>query len=279
MLKNLHTAEPQGFLPHYRLPALSFVPKAGMPEVLLPIWEALNTGNPAMAEMRARHLLRQQTPEQPDVRAALKSALAAAALFSGATDQAKRLAGLALDVYPAQWLAHRIILSILAARRAYKAAYMHLARLESPGPVPLWDEPLSHRERQHALAAWSWQLAEWDTVAAHLQTAYPEGVTSMPRPLQADWFRLCLYRNDPDEAASAAALLIAERPAPVADEVLQTLVQCGWPGKALPLYWAAYRREPGNELLRRRLVALCIREGQIEQARELTRPGALSMAA
>jgi hypothetical protein len=60
--------------------------------------------------------------------------------------------------------------------------------------------------------------------------------------------------------------------------LLQTLVQQGWTEYALPLYRTAYAAEPRNQLLRRRLVALCIREGAIEEARALAKPGALDLS-
>ncbi|GIV59746.1 hypothetical protein GQ464_003465 [Rhodocaloribacter litoris] len=279
MLRKVDTTESQGFLAHYRIPPLSFVPHARLPRVIRPVWEALNAGNPAMAIMRARHILLTHQPATQSERAALKVGLAAAELYSGASDGARRLAGHALDLYPGQWSAHRIILTILTAQRAYKAAYMHLVSLAPAGPVPLWDEPLSEQERHLALASWAWHLAEWETVAHHLQAAYPQGLETLPPALLEDWFRLSFYRNQPEEAAAAAALLIAERPAQSADEVLQTLVQCGWTKEALPLYRTAFAREPRSELLRRRLVALCIREGKLDEARALTQPGALSLAA
>ncbi|CAN0548561.1 unnamed protein product, partial [Laminaria digitata] len=36
-------------------------------------------------------------------------------------------------------------------------------------------------------------------------------------------------------------------------------------------------KQPRNELLRRRLVALCIKEGEIDEARKLTESGALNL--
>jgi len=211
--------------------------------------------------------------------AALKVGLAAAEWSLGSVQNARRHAGHALDLFPAQWSSHRILLASHCSKRAFKAAYLHLENLESTGPVPTWDEPVSLVEREVALAAWSWMLGEWEKVAMHLQAAYPAGISIMPAQLQEDWLRLSLYRDKPDDAAAAAALLIETRPADLTDELLQTIVQNGWTKQALPLYRRAFKSEPGNPLLRRRLVALCIREGEIEEARLLTKPGALSMAA
>ncbi|NNE34998.1 MAG: tetratricopeptide repeat protein [Rhodothermales bacterium] len=101
----------------------------------------------------------------------------------------------------------------------------------------------------------------------------------MPAPIQEDWFRLSLYRDRPEDAVAVASVLIEEKSIPLADELLQTIVQNGWTKEALPLYRSAYKRAPESQLLRRRLVALCIREGALDEARTLTKPGALDLAA
>ncbi len=279
MLRKITTRQTEGFLANYRLPELTFTPHEKLPETIRPIWDALHTGNPSLALTRARHVLGEQRLFAASERAALKVGLAAAELFSGATDRARRQAGRSLDLFPGQWSAHRIHLTILSMQRAFKAAYMHLYSLEIARPVPAWDEPLRRIDRLHALASWSWRLGEWEIVAGHLNEAYPKGLSSMPTEILEDWFRLSLYRNRPEDAAAAAAILIAERPAELADELLQTIVQSGWTKEALPLYRNAFSREPQSQLLRRRLVALCIREGKLDEARALTSPGALSLAA
>lgn len=279
MLKKVASPQKRGFLTQYQMPPLSFAAIESLPDPVRPIWDALATGNPSLAETRARHTLQEKRLFSASERAALKVGLAAAELYSGATAQARRHAGRALDLCPGQWSAHRILLTILSMQKAYKAAYLHLSNLDLSGPTPLWDEPLSDLDVSLSLASWAWMLGEWDTVAGHLTDAYPGGIEQMPAPILDDWFRLSLYRDNPDDAAAAAGLLIAERPAEVADELLQTFVQSGWTKQALPLYRVAYQRAPQSQLLRRRLVALCIREGQLEEARELARPGALSLAA
>jgi hypothetical protein len=101
----------------------------------------------------------------------------------------------------------------------------------------------------------------------------------MPIPLMEDWFRLALYRGRPEDAAAVAALLIERTTVESADALLQTIVQNGWTKEALPLYRTAFANAPKSQLLRRRLVALCIREGQLDEARQLTQPGALGLAA
>ena len=265
MLRKITTRQTQGFLANYRLPELGFSPHGKLSERVHAIWDALNTGNPGLARTRAEHALEEKRLCSASERAALKVGLAAAELFSGATDRARRQAGRSLDLFPGQWSAHRILLTLLTMQRAFKAAYMHLSSLEIAHPVPAWDEPLRKSDQLLVLASWSWRLGEWETVAEHLNEAFPKGLSTMPTEVLEDWFRLSLYRNRPDDAAAAAAILIKERPAELADELLQTIVQSGWTKEALPLYRNAFSREPQSELLRRRLVALS--------------PGALSLAA
>ena len=279
MLKKVVTNHSEAFLAQYRIPPLSFVARGPMPETLLPIWEALNIGNPALAQARATHALEEKRLFSTNERAALKTALAAAELYIGSAEDAKRRAGRALDLFPHQWMAHRILLTILSTHRDYMAAYMHLSNLDLAGVLPVWDEPMEPIEIELALASWSWLLGEWENVVMHLNRAYPGGLATMPQPLQEDWFKLSLYRGRPEDAAAAAAILIADRTVELADELLQTIVQNGWTKQALPLYRSAYDRAPKSQLLRRRLVALCIREGALDEARELTTPGALSLAA
>ncbi len=279
MMRKLSTPTQQAFLSQYRIPPLAFTVTDTLPPSIRLIWDALATGNQTLAEARARHALSEKRLFSTNEKAALKIGLAAAELYGGATANARRHAGQALDLCPGQWAAHRILLTIQTMQQAYKAAYMQLSNLDLTGPIPVWDEPLSETEVQFALASWAWMLGEWDTVAGHLSAAFPGGIAQMPEPILEDWFRLSLYRNNPEEAAAAAALLIADRPAEGADELLQTFVQSGWTRLALPLYRDAFRKAPKSQLLRRRLVALCIREGRIEEARELSKPGALSMAA
>lgn len=218
------------------------------------------------------------TERSDEERAALFAACAFAELSTGATDMAKRHAGKSIDLYPSQWLGHRVLLAVLAGNHDFKGAYMHLAsrRLR---PVAAWDEALPKVDKHTALGAWSWMLGDWDLVAKHLNKAYPDGISTMPEPIQEDWFRLSLYRDKPEDAVAVASVLIEEKSIPLADELLQTIVMNGWTKEALPLYRNAYKRCPDSQLLRRRLVALCIREGALDEARTLTKPGALDMAA
>jgi len=214
-----------------------------------------------------------------DERAALNASLAVAELKLGATDVAKRLAGRSLDLAPDQFMAHRIMLRIHVIRKDFTAAYLHLANLPLPTNSPDWDENISFQDVHIALAAWAWQLGEWDQVSDHLLMAYPSGLTEMPASIREDWFKLSLYRGHAGDAAAAAATLVNDLPVDAADDILQTIVQSGWGSEALPLYQGLYAIHPENELLRRRVVALCVKEGKMQEARTLAMYSPLKLAA
>lgn len=278
MIHQISAASGQAYLATYRLPHRAFSQKDPHFATLDPVWDAMREGDYRIAAGLVTAELEGQRLFSPEERTAMMIALANAELLMGKTDHAKRTAGKALDLFPNQWSGHRILIHVLHLKQAYKAAYLHLRQLE-PGPVPLWDAPVNSTDRHTALAAWSWLLGEWERVADHLQTGFPDGIGSMPPEIQEDWFRLALYRGRPQDAVAVATLLIEQRPVDLADELLQTFVQNGWTKEALPLYRAAYQSAPDSQLLRRRLVALCIREGELDEARDLTRPGALDLAA
>lgn len=272
------TTSSDAYLAQYRLPKLKFEYDEWTYDSVKRVWKELRRQNYHEAHYFANQALQEQRVFPAEERAALLAGLAAAELRLGSTAAAKRHAGKAIELFPNQAAAHRILLTVLAANRAYKACYMHLSTLRK-GPTSIWDEPLSKSEKNTALAAWAWLLGQWDLVAKHLRAAYPKGVSTMPDEVQEDWFRLSLYRDRPEDAVAVASVLIADRSIDFADEMLQTFVQNGWTAQALPLYRNAYRREPKSQLLRRRLVALCIREGQLDEARRLAKPGALDVAA
>lgn len=100
----------------------------------------------------------------------------------------------------------------------------------------------------------------------------------MPGVLQEDWFRLAFYRERPEDAAAAARQIILKNNTEKADVLLQTLVKHGWHRQALMLYRTIYEQDPQNELLRRRIVGLHIREGEVMEARRLMEQGALRLA-
>jgi len=269
----------ESFLSSYRISEPAFQAIDLPYSSLRPLWASLNhrkyeeARTLTMAAMQERRIFPQEE------RAAMKVALAVAEYHLGSTDNARRLAGRSLDLCPNQYAAHRILLTIYVAHKDFAAAYLHLANLPAPKSIVSWDAALSQKDIQISLAAWAWQLGEWDQVADHLETAYPNGLSEMPAEIREDWFKLALYRGSADDAAAAAASLLDFRSVSGADEILQTIVQSGWIKQALPLYRSIYTKQPENELLRRRLVALCVKEGNLQEARELTRPGALKLAA
>lgn len=261
------------FLDAYRLPARTFTPTEALPVELQPIWEALAAGQPRFAQRQARELL--GTSQEAGLAAPLEYALAAAAQMGGHFRAAEQHARASLEAEPRQWAAHRILMEQMESRHENEGISLYLNDMTLPEAPLAWDDPLPERARYLAAAAWSWKLGDWDTVATYLLCAFPDGVGTMPKELQEDWFRLALYRVRPDDAADAAVELVTERSIESADALLQAIVQQGWTEQALPLYRSIYADAPQNELLRRRLIALCIREGVIDEARRLSSLGAL----
>ena len=269
----------ESFLSGYRLPELNFESTDLPYSSLMPIWSLIQNREIESARATIIDTMQERRIFPADERAALKIALAAWELKLGATDAAKRMAGRSLDLTDKQLSAHRILLQIHVAHKDYTAAYLHLANLPIPVQRVVWDEELSHQEIQIALASWAWQLGEWDQVSDHLMMAFPGGLSEMPADIREDWFKLALYRGNADDAAAAAESLLGVHSIDGADKILQTIVQSGWTEKALPLYRKFYTEKPESELLRRRLVALCVKEGNLEEARSLTMSGALKLAA
>lgn len=266
-------------LSSFRMPKLRFS-ETDLPfESIEAVWNALAAGQNRLARTLAAEKLSDGIKRTNGERAALKVGLAAAELRLGALDTAKRHAGRSLDLYPNQFSGHRILLEILSMRKGYAAAYLHLLNQPLPKRTSKWDEALDTVNSELALASWAWQLGEWDQVFHHLTRAYPDGLQKMPAEIREDWFRLALYRGHPEDAAAVAELLIRQAPIDSTDELLQTIVKSGWTKQALPLYRSAFAAQPKSELLRRRLVGLCIREGQLDEARRLTKSGALRTAA
>lgn len=269
----------EAFFAGYRFPDLTFDASDLPFEGLESIWQALRIKDHIIAKELVISALANQDNLKNEELAAIKLALAAAELQAGDLKTAKRQAGRSLDLFPKQFAANRILLSILARRKGFTAAYHQLLNLSLPKKSPSWDEPLTFCEVQTALASWAWQLGEWDHAAEHLTRAFPDGLEKMPLEIREEWFRLSLYRGHPEDAAAAAAFIIKQIPIESTDELLQTIVRSGWTKEALPLYRDAFAKHSNSELLRRRLVALCIREGELDEARALTTAGALRMAA
>lgn len=269
----------ESFLSSFRISAPSFEALNLPYPSLGPLWASLRDRKFEEARTLTLGAMQERRIFPQEERAAMNVALAFAELNLGSTDNARRLAGRSLDLFPTQYAAHRILLSINIAHKDFAAAYMHLANLPSISKIASWDTGMSIKDTHIALASWAWQLGEWDQVADHLDVAYPNGLSEMPPEIREDWFKLALYRGLADDAAAAAASLLDASSVNHADEILQTIVQSGWTKQALPLYRTIYAQQPQNELLRRRLVALCVKEGNLQEARDLTRPGALKLAA
>lgn len=260
----------------YALPPITFSePTTPLP--LQPIWDALRVLDIPTAEktLSAFPLANHSPPVQAAALAARAAALAARADAHCAAE----LAEASLALHPNQWMAHRVLLSLMVSRHAYGEAIAYLGRLPTLQSTLAGDEPLSLREQLTALAAWHCRLEAWDEAQACLARAYPQGVATMPVALQNDWFRLALYQQHLPDALVAAQSLITCSPVPEQDIILQVLVQQGWSDEALSLYEQAYTAAPESELLRRRLVGLYIRKQQYEHARSLLATTPLSIAA
>ena len=267
------------FLSSYRLPELTFQTQDLPFKSLKPVWKALEEGRTTEARNIAKDATQERRIFPPEERAALYASMAAAELRLGATDTAKRLAGKSLDLFSEQYMAHRILLTVHVIRKDFTAAYLHLANLPLPSKAARWDSTLPYQDIQVALAAWAWQLGEWDQVADHLMMGFPGGLSEMPASIREDWFKLSLYRGSADDAAAAAETIVGSIPEADADDILQTIVQSGWTGHALPLYEKIYQSNQDSELIRRRLVALCIKEGRLDDARKLAASSPLKLAA
>jgi hypothetical protein len=247
-----------------------------VPAILAPLWQQLCANDIRSAQMTARSLLRKKTLTDRETLAALLNGAAVAELRSGNLDEAHRLAKRAAGVYPDQWMAHAIRIAAFDMSTGSRA-YRYAAASSLPTGAPAWDEIPSRRDHLICSAALAWRCGFWDDVARCLETAYPAGVATMPEELQADAFRLAFYRNQPSAASAAARAMLGSSPIDQLDQLLNAMVQNGWTSEALPLYREAYERNENSQLLRRRLVGLCIREGELEEARRLASAGALNI--
>lgn len=272
----LHNLE-NSFLAGYRIPPLTFAETKDLPAKIAPVWAELRNGLTRPAFRKGYDILRSEKLDD-EIRAALLGALASASWRNGMIKMARQLAEESTSLCRHQWLANRVLLSIELAENNVKTAAELLGTIELPKKLQPWDEPLELCDRHLLSAACSWMTGDWDATAVSLAKAYPDGVTSMPAALQEDWFRLAFYRDRPSDAAAAARQLIHEHSAEKADVLIQTLVHQGWHKEALALYRVIYDQDPANELLRRRVVGLCIREGEVKEARRLMELGALRLA-
>ena len=275
MINSLSLAPQHSFLAKYRLSETAINKKPAKKGGS--IWTSVEH-KAADPRTRSLRMILSQGAELPEQDAAeIKAELAISMLQAGKNDNALKLANQSLSHYANQWAAHRVKIEIMMARQQYEETYEYISSIKVSGKTPAWDTLLTTEELHLCAASCQWRMKAWDKVIEHLQIAFPKGVKSMPRALQEDWFRLALYRHEADDAAEAASALVSNSALEFTDALLQTLVQQGWTEKALPLYRNMFTKSPKNELLRRRLVALCIREGEIEEARKLTEPGALNL--
>ena len=277
MLNTIPLNQKSSFLENYRLPPLTYKKAAKLPASIHSIWSSIHTRDADPRIRSIRLILNQGEPIDDDETIALQVALADAMWKAGKSTNALKMVLKALKMRSDQWMANRIYIDILMAKKEFQQAYNVVISLPQLPPPAAWDMPLDEKEVHLCAASCAWRLKEWNVVNDHLKRAFPKGVQSMSRALQEDWFRLALYRHQPDDAAEAASLLVSSSALDFTDAILQTLVQRGWTHHALPLYRNMYEEVPRNQLLRRRLVALCIKEGEIEEARRLAKPGALDV--
>lgn len=265
------------FLAGYKPPRFQFRDSKALPDVLRPIWTALGDRKTRPALRLGYETLRSEVLAD-DVRAALLGALASAEWDNGVTNEAKSMAEESLNLVPQQWLAWHVLLTTAIAEKDFTGASVLLDTHEPPSTPAAWDAVLSETERHLIRATCAWMMKDWERTATQLKAAFPKGVESMPTFLQEDWFRLAFYRERPDDAAAVAMQLITGHNIEKADVLLQALVRQGWHGQALKLYRTIFDQDPKNELLRRRVVGLYIREGEVLEARRLMEQGALRMA-
>lgn len=265
------------FLAGYKPPRPEFKHSEALPEALQPVWSALRGRKVRLALRRGYKILREDA-DSDEVRAALLAGLASAEWDNGVTEEAKRMARESLHLLPQQWLAWRVLLTAHISEKRFEKATQLMEGHRPPDTVAAWDDILGSTECHLIRATCAWMTSDWDSTASQLSEAYPKGVHSMPSFLQEDWFRLAFYRERPDDAADAAVQLIAENSMEKADVLLQALVRQGWHQQALLLYRTIFDEDPTNELLRRRVVGLYIREGDLQAARRLMEQGALRLA-
>jgi len=261
----------------YRLPLLAFQPTHTLPDALRPLWKDLRRGASETAHMVVQALVLHSGDQSFE--APLRLALSSCYLRADRREEAETEARKSIRIEPRQQSAHRILIEVAWRRGATDEAYFYLSTLAAPTTVEPWDELLETRERHLALAALAWRGQDWKAVRGHLVRAYPRGLEGMPLPIREDLFRADLYRDGASDAAAVAASLLSAYDAAGIDAMLHTLDGRGWSAQALELYRTAFGRHPDSPLLRRRLVGLCIREGQLDEARSLAAGTPLDLAA
>ncbi len=265
------------FLENFCLPLPAFERTDQLGEQLRALWEAVRRQESRRVLTRAASLLALPEMAVPETRAALLNAMGAARMQLRHYEAAERMLRLSLAALPDQWMATRLLARLCEVQRRYEPAYALLKQLQERPAGAAWDEPLDEMSWHLGMAALAWRLRRWKAVGTHVRAAFPK-VTEMPPALQADLLRLAFYRERPAEALTMARHLLERQPDEQAiDTLLQTFVQQGWKQEACMLYRQAYQRYPESERFRRRLVALCLQTGAVEEARRLARLGVLSL--
>lgn len=265
------------YLATLKPPRLEFRARKELPKVLKPVWAALH-GRKTRTALKCGYTILREEKLSKNERAGLLGALASAEWEHGVVEEAASMANESLGLAANQWLSRHVLITRAIAEGDFESAADHLNAPLDVKKTAGWDEILSEKDRHLVRATCAWMTKNWDLAAKHLRAAFPDGVESMPLVLQEDWFRLAFYRERADDAAAAARQLILRDDTEKADVLLQTLVRHGWHRQALALYRSIYEQDPQNELLRRRIVGLHIREGEVVEARRLMEQGALRLA-
>jgi hypothetical protein len=266
----------QGYLSTLSISPPAFTKVSAAPPLLQVLWAHLAAGETRAAQLASRELLRRKTLTDRETLAALLNAAAATELQTGNPEECHRLAKRSAGVFPDQWMAHGLRIAAFATAPGSRA-FRYIASVQLPDGAAGWDEVPSPVEHKVTAAALAWRSGLWDDVARSLDAAYPAGVATMPSELKSDVFRLAFYRNQPQLATAAARSMLTSSPVDQLDMLLNAMVQNGWTAEALPLYREAFERNETSQLLRRRLVGLCIKQGELDEARKLASSGALNI--
>ncbi len=258
------------------LPALRFAADPSWPESAA-LYTYLRQGQARSALQEARALLA-AAPEAGRA-AALCCCCAAAELMLGGADGCRRHAAASLGHAPGQWTAHRLTAEAYAAQGLYSRAYAALQAAPPPAAAQPWEEPVPASEIHLYLANLCLRSGDVRRAFEHLSAAFPEGAPYAPAALHPDWFRLGLNLDHAAEATAAARLLAARVPVQTLDDLSQAILQRGWLPEALEVYEMAALKHPESALVRRRLVGLYIRTGNVDRARAILRPQALEITA
>ena len=218
------------------------------------------------------------TPEQA---AELYLLLAEAARQHARTDMALSAVSRALELLPEQWLGHHIYLLLLEEEKRYTEALSYLDGLlthYATIQVPDWDDLPAEEVLWLHRAHLACLLSQWEDALQAFRKCYPH-MRNAPHSVLRPWFILTLYTNNREEAFQVAYHLLQDVSVETADALLQVFTLHRWFEEAAQLYKALYRHYPDHTLLHRRLLALYIKLGELEKARELAHKGSVFHAA